>query len=59
MGINFLPTFIYNIERACVKSRFTRSGAPIALADGFLHDSVKQTRATTLGTSKIGRESFC
>ena len=27
------------MARACVKSRFTRLGAPIPLADGFLHDN--------------------
>ena len=30
---------MYKLERACVKSRFPRSGAPIALVDGFLHDN--------------------
>ena len=29
---------MYNVERAGVKSRFPRSGAPIALVHGFLHD---------------------
>ena len=29
---------MYNLARACVKSRFPRFGAPIPLVDGFLHD---------------------
>ena len=29
-----------------MKSRFTRSGAPIALADGFLHDNVSESEQT-------------
>ena len=31
---------MYKLECARVKNRFPRSGAPIALADGFLHDNV-------------------
>ena len=30
---------MYKLERACVKSRFPRFGAPILLVDGFLHDN--------------------
>ena len=30
---------MYKLERACVKSRFPRFGAPIPLVDGFLHDT--------------------
>ena len=43
---------MYNLARTCVKSRFPRSGAPIALVDGFLHDSAcVEKRGGTTGAS--------
>ena len=38
---------MYNLESACVKSRLPRSGAPIALLDGFLHDNALWADRTT------------
>ena len=42
LGSSHVPTFVLTcfLARACVKSRFTRLGAPIPLVDGFLHDNV-------------------
>ena len=43
---------MYKLERACVKSRFPRSGAPIPLVDGFVHNNVLDLRnEVTFGKS--------
>ena len=55
---------MYNLARACVKSRFPRFGAPIAPVDGFLHDirphltAHPPVCAKRVGTEKTGPSSF-
>ena len=55
---------MYKLERALLKNRFPRFGAPIPLMDGFLHDirphltAHPPVCAKRVGTEKTGPSSF-
>ena len=48
---------MYNIGRACVKSRFPRFGAPIPLVDSFLHD-IGPTMSTMVHAPLSEKQNF-